>query len=304
MAYTRDWDETQPQDHLSFSNIPVRIRQVKTDVAERLKNFFYGFISGETQEGAKKITFREQPSDPATESDCAIIYAKEVSGVTEIFVKDSSGNIKQITSNGKLNVGSDEAVLLTGDQTIEGTKTFKDDQVVIGDSSISTDVNIDVINSAGQGQIRYSSGGWFGLRNGGAGAHHLTIDSSGNVSFTGNTTISGDATINGNATVQQTLSLKTFSASTNGYTYLPNGFILQWGLTGDIAGDNGVNVTFPITFPNACLQVVACHDRDRQGNDTYPDDAILVGSITASGCRIANADAQYVSRARWLAIGY
>jgi hypothetical protein len=40
------------------------------------------------------------------------------------------------------------------------------------------------------------------------------------------------------------------SKSTNGYQKLPSGLILQWGDTG------GLSVTFPITFPTSCLQVL------------------------------------------------
>lgn len=44
------------------------------------------------------------------------------------------------------------------------------------------------------------------------------------------------------------------SLSSNGYQKLPGGMIMQWGLA-----PNGT-VTFPITFPNACLVVVACKE--------------------------------------------
>lgn len=41
--------------------------------------------------------------------------------------------------------------------------------------------------------------------------------------------------------------------SANGYTKLPNGMIIQWGI-GSAAADNFL-VTLPITFPNACFSV-------------------------------------------------
>jgi hypothetical protein len=50
------------------------------------------------------------------------------------------------------------------------------------------------------------------------------------------------------------------SGTTNGYTYLPNGLIMQWGETtsySDISTGSTTVTTFPITFPNATFQVIA-----------------------------------------------
>ena len=52
-AYTRDWDNTDPIDHTLNKNWPSEIREVMTDVAERLDAMVYGFTSGETTEGIK-----------------------------------------------------------------------------------------------------------------------------------------------------------------------------------------------------------------------------------------------------------
>jgi hypothetical protein len=41
------------------------------------------------------------------------------------------------------------------------------------------------------------------------------------------------------------------SKSTNGYTYLPNGIIFQWGVTVNVGGNSARGVTLPITYPNA-----------------------------------------------------
>lgn len=45
------------------------------------------------------------------------------------------------------------------------------------------------------------------------------------------------------------------SKSSNGYQKLPSGLIIQWGYAGTSTA--GISTTFPITFPNACLAVVA-----------------------------------------------
>ncbi len=124
MAYTRDWDESQPTDNEYGYTTGSWFRKVKIDIAQRLKDWIYGFISGETKIGLKKAPLHPVSSDPATESDKGILYVKEVDGVKELFYKDSGGNVKQLTSQGKLNLTDEGVVYLTGDQTINGVKTF------------------------------------------------------------------------------------------------------------------------------------------------------------------------------------
>lgn len=43
--------------------------------------------------------------------------------------------------------------------------------------------------------------------------------------------------------------------ATNGYTKLPNGLIMQWILTNSTADGVQVTITFPIPFPNQCLNI-------------------------------------------------
>tara|TARA_Y100001972_G_scaffold76868_1_gene93414 strand:- start:1428 stop:2087 length:660 start_codon:yes stop_codon:yes gene_type:complete len=55
----------------------------------------------------------------------------------------------------------------------------------------------------------------------------------------------------------------TYDLSTDGYQKLPSGFIMQWGLSDrERVKQEEEEVTFPLTFPNACLNVVAIIDRD------------------------------------------
>jgi len=119
------WDKTKPSGSDSISQGDDIIRNDKEyleDTLSRDHHFpgTYGTDAGEH----KKVTLREQSADPSSSSDKGILYTKDVDGVTELFYIDSSGNVKQLTSGGKLNVESDEAVLLSGDQTIGGVKTF------------------------------------------------------------------------------------------------------------------------------------------------------------------------------------
>lgn len=59
------------------------------------------------------------------------------------------------------------------------------------------------------------------------------------------------------------------SKTTNGYTYLPNGLIFQWGYTDEGNGIQKPSVsTFPIAFPNACLNVTGTMIND-DGNINF-----------------------------------
>lgn len=48
--------------------------------------------------------------------------------------------------------------------------------------------------------------------------------------------------------------LKGSSKATNGYTKLPNGFILQWGVNAGL--QTGWGTSFPIAFPTACVTII------------------------------------------------
>lgn len=53
----------------------------------------------------------------------------------------------------------------------------------------------------------------------------------------------------------------------NGYQKLPNGLIIQWGISEAIGIDSQVTVNFPIPFPNACFIVVAVKYNPPQTSD-------------------------------------
>jgi hypothetical protein len=50
-----------------------------------------------------------------------------------------------------------------------------------------------------------------------------------------------------------TLSQFSNSLGTNGFQKLPNGMIMQWGVSGSFSAEGGQTVTFPIAFPNMVL---------------------------------------------------
>jgi hypothetical protein len=77
-----------------------------------------------------------------------------------------------------------------------------------------------------------------------------------------------------------------------GYQQLPGGLIMQWGFSASSIA--GTTVTFPIAFPNACLQIVASDSGNQHesfGTDTF----------TTTNFKLYSAS---TFQARWLALGH
>jgi len=98
----------------------------------------------------------------------------------------------------------------------------------------------------------------------------------------------------------------SYSKSTNGYTKLPNGLILQWGEISRGSSDAVIAVTFPITFPNAVLAVLISSDSIGSGT---PDGRVSrTRDITVTGFNSvidsfnSNRCSNYSEK--WIAIGY
>lgn len=104
----------------------------------------------------------------------------------------------------------------------------------------------------------------------------------------------------------------SYSKSTNGYTKLPNGMILQWGefSFSDMTNYNPRYVNFPIKFPNQCFTVVgnvSAHD----GNTNPRAIPYLLWNNNQSNFfyRIMKIGLPYentltIARCSWIAIGY
>lgn len=132
MAFTRSWEETKPTGTEDAKLGDDRIRNLKVELGERLEDMLYGFNASDTTGhealyGIKKLRFRELASDPTiidTDNE-VFFYAKNVSDISEIFWKDNTDTVRQLTNDGKINVlDADGAVMKTGDQTIAGVKTL------------------------------------------------------------------------------------------------------------------------------------------------------------------------------------
>jgi hypothetical protein len=57
--------------------------------------------------------------------------------------------------------------------------------------------------------------------------------------------------------IQQLTVNLTPLASTNGYTFLPGGFIMQWGTVANTADNTGGSQSYPLAFPTAVLSLQA-----------------------------------------------
>lgn len=102
-SFTRTWDsayEDAPPDSQDAKLGATRIRDLKEDVRERLE-VDHDWSAGTTANAGyhKKVTIVEG-ADPTAVADATILYAKDVSGVTEAFFRDSAGNIIQLTRGG------------------------------------------------------------------------------------------------------------------------------------------------------------------------------------------------------------
>jgi len=81
----------------------------------------------------------------------------------------------------------------------------------------------------------------------------------------------------------------------NGWTYLPSGIIIQWGVIA--TGANPSPVTFPIAFPNACFKVVA------SATDPGTGGAVGAANPTTVGFS-ARAQSGAAVNGSYIAIGY
>ena len=109
--------------------------------------------------------------------------------------------------------------------------------------------------------------------------------------------------------VSSSLSANGFTASlsSNGYTYLPNGIIMQWGSASG-ASSNPATILFPISFPNSCFSVVITNNVGDV--DVAPtQDALATFNITLTGFKYRTNSGNtggYLGNAgnpKWMAMG-
>ncbi|KKL08967.1 hypothetical protein LCGC14_2570560 [marine sediment metagenome] len=104
MAFSRTWNaayEAQPADVENISLGAGRIRNLKSDIQERLE--VDHFHAGDAQDGEhKKLTFGAPIVTPANIANKGFLYGKDVGGKIELHWEDEDGNEIQITDAGQL----------------------------------------------------------------------------------------------------------------------------------------------------------------------------------------------------------
>ena len=127
MAHTRTWDsayEATPPNTQNVSQGAQRIRELKVDIRERL-DLDHIMDDDDTNDGRHRVvTLIEQASDIGNLANTHLIYSKDVGGVTEIFFRDDSGDIQQVTNNGKLELLDTNNAWTKGQATTTSTITF------------------------------------------------------------------------------------------------------------------------------------------------------------------------------------
>lgn len=107
--------------------------------------------------------------------------------------------------------------------------------------------------------------------------------------------------------LSQTAKLTQFenSLGTSGYQKFPNGLIIQWGYSGVLTGNANNAVTFPITFPTACVNASATCQYSTVVSGGH---VLVINSITTSGMNILPDDISTTTNANlrsyWMALGY
>jgi hypothetical protein len=170
----------------------------------------------------------------------------------EIYYDPDNSIFDNVTINNKLNTQPNAATISGGAITYTGAY-----MVIDTEGGAATD-DLDTINGGSVGDILFLRGANT--------ARQITIKH-----ITGNIALhpSNDVTFfdtqdyialqyDGTSWVNFGRSFERDFASsktTNGYTYLPNGLIYQWGISPVIADDAFATITLPITYPNTLLNV-------------------------------------------------
>lgn len=105
MAHSRTWNaayEASPPNAQDAAQGATRIRELKLDIRERL-DLDHIMDEDDTDDGRhRQVCLVEQASDPGNLTNKGFLYTKDVGGETELFYRDATGNVQQLTDAGKL----------------------------------------------------------------------------------------------------------------------------------------------------------------------------------------------------------
>jgi len=183
-----------------------------------------------------------------------------------------------LTNNSSSYVLDTEGAAATDDlDTINGGQ---DGQIVILNSA----------NAARNVVIKHNTGNIFNSQNNNATTRDITLDLT-----TDFVVLRYDSITSKWIVISSSFNNFVNSKTTNGYTYLPNGLIMQWGLSS--ASSNNTTITFPVAFPTACLNASAISNADVTSESANAN----IAATTTTTLRIrSNAANNYY----WQAIGY
>ena len=99
-----------------------------------------------------------------------------------------------------------------------------------------------------------------------------------------------------------TANIATFGAST-GWTFLPGGILMQWGLVPGPSSANTIAVAFPVTYTSNVfsLSVIPIRAASSPGDDTTT--VIVTGTGLTGGFTIGNVGSHTMQGWYWMAIG-
>lgn len=102
MTYIQTWDETVPAGTRALNLGDDDIRAFKVAIRERLAGGGMHFPSTDDANAGlfNNVKFIEASANPTVEANRGFLFTKDVSGVTELYWMDSSGNVMQLTSGG------------------------------------------------------------------------------------------------------------------------------------------------------------------------------------------------------------
>ena len=200
-----------------------------------------------------------------------------------------------LTVNDKLNTQPNTATISSGAITYTGAYMVIDTE---GGASSDT---LDTINGG-------TAGDRLLLRGATSGRNIIISDNTGNIQTNNNTNFTLEPThldsaefyYNGSNWIQTARRLDLDfrnSRSTNGYTYLPNGIIFQWGVASNVGGNSTQVVTLPITYPNAIWTTQAT-----AGTTSDINEPVHSYSQTTSSITVRNSSSTTVN-IYWFTIG-
>lgn len=213
-------------------------------------------------------------------------------------------------------------VMLTGDQSIAGTKIFTGSLQATGNIMISangktialgTGANDTFINNSksnkylqlkDNGELAYSNDKILLYSDR---SDAVNLNRTDKIATSAAVKTAYDKAVDALTAANQKANLADFAQSraTNGYQKLPNGLIIQWGVLSGVGGDSYNAVTFPIAFPNTCLNAQS----SVSANGAIWGGVVLsshVGNISKTGCSLGVSEngTAISTNVYWFAIGY